>query len=382
VQFAIIWSSYHRGNEIIVRSTSLSSKPTRSGRDPSQKIRLQDIAEMTGVGSATVDRVLNERGNVSALTTEKVLAVARRLKLKRILPASHRRLLRIQVILARPELPLIARMNREFAKLAERVDRSIVIQRTLLKSEAPAFLADHIRSTTCDAVIIYAQEHDAIHASVDELFHRGVPVVTMISDLPNSSRLAYAGTDHYSAGRTAGFFTAQMLQRPGPLIVLCNHFGFQSHLQRTNGFRAALAKYAPRRQIAEILEGGDDSRKSERLLRKAFAAHPDIVGVYNVGAANDAVASAIRATHFDHPPLFIGHEVTFETRPMLLEGLMTVAIDQNPEHQARFAVDVLLHHFGYTDHTWLEVPYRSNIAFRLCSPENVIGAPFAPPFDD
>ena len=94
------------------------------------------------------------------------------------------------------------------------------------------------------------------------------------------------------------------------------------------------------------------------------------------------MANAIRANHFKRPPIFIGHEVTFETRPMLLEGLMTMAIDQNPEHQARFAIDVLLHRFGYTDHTWLEIPYRSNIAFRLCSPENIIGAPFAPPIND
>jgi LacI family transcriptional regulator len=143
-----------------------------------------------------------------------------------------------------------------------------------------------------------------------------------------------------------------------------------------------LAKYAPGREIEKILEGGDDSKKSERLLDKAFAAHPDVAGLYNVGAANDSVANAIRANHFKHPPLFIGHELTFETRPMLLEGLMTMAIDQNPEHQARFAMDVLLHHFGYTDHKWLELPYRSNIAFRLCSPENIIGAPIAHPFND
>jgi len=273
-------------------------------------------------------------------------------------------------------------MGREFAKLAERVDRSIVIQRKVLKSEAPVLVAEQIRATKCDAIVVYAQEHDVIHAAVDEMFHRGVPVVTMISDLPNSSRLAYAGTDHYSSGRTAGFFMAKMLQRPGRLLLLCNHFGFQSHHQRVDGFRDALAKYAPLREIAEIVEGGDDSWKSERLLNKAFEAHPDVVGIYNVGAANDAVANAIRARPAAERPLFIGHEVTFETRPMLQEGLMTLAIDQNPEHQARFAMDVLLHHFGYTDHTWLEVPYRSNIAFRLCSPENIIGAPFAPNFND
>ena len=119
----------------MARGASPSSKRTRSSLDTSRKIRLQDIAELTGVGIATVDRVLNERGNVAPQTAEKVLAVARRLKLKRILPASHRRLLRIQVILARLELPLIGRMNREFAKLAEAGDASAL--QAFLDREVP-----------------------------------------------------------------------------------------------------------------------------------------------------------------------------------------------------------------------------------------------------
>ena len=61
----------------MARGASPSSKRTRSGLDTSHKIRLQDIAELTGVGIATVDRVLNERGNVAPQTAEKVLAVAR-----------------------------------------------------------------------------------------------------------------------------------------------------------------------------------------------------------------------------------------------------------------------------------------------------------------
>jgi hypothetical protein len=48
-----------------------------------------------------------------------------------------------------------------------------------------------------------------------------------------------------------------------------------------------------------------------------------------------------------------------------------LVIDQNPEHQSRFAIDVLLHHFGYTDQTWLAKPYRSNIAFKLHKVENM-----------
>jgi hypothetical protein len=61
---------------------------------------------------------------------------------------------RIEVLLARPELPLIDRMNREFARLSERIDRSVVIQRKVLGSEAPSVLAARIRTTNCDAVVV------------------------------------------------------------------------------------------------------------------------------------------------------------------------------------------------------------------------------------
>jgi LacI family transcriptional regulator len=72
----------------MAKSGSKLPKRLGAGRGLAQKVRLQDIAEMTGVGIATVDRVLNERGSVAPQTAEKVLAMARRLKLKRILPAS------------------------------------------------------------------------------------------------------------------------------------------------------------------------------------------------------------------------------------------------------------------------------------------------------
>ena len=336
-----------------------------------RKNRLQDIAGLAGVGIATVDRVLNERGNVSAGTAERVLQAARRLKLKRILPASHQRLLRIEILLARPELPLIARMNHEFSRQSERIDRSVVIQRTVINNETPRVIASHIEATKCNAVIVYAQDHPFIHAAIESARKRSVPVVTMISDLPQSARLAYAGTDHYAAGRTAGFFMAGMMREPGAIVVLCNHFGFQSHEERVRGFRDALAVYAPLLTIAEIIEGGDDSLKSERLLLKTFRSRRAIAGFYNVGAANDAASVALRSGVLAQKPIFIGHELTHETRPMLRDGIMTLVIDQNPEHQARFAVDVLLHHFGYTEQTWLAAPYRSNVAFRLFSPENI-----------
>ncbi|ENQ0858499.1 helix-turn-helix domain-containing protein, partial [Klebsiella oxytoca] len=51
-----------------------------------KSISLAALAKRIGVGVATVDRVLNERGGVSPETTRRVLQAAREAGLKRILP--------------------------------------------------------------------------------------------------------------------------------------------------------------------------------------------------------------------------------------------------------------------------------------------------------
>ncbi len=55
-----------------------------------KSISLAALAKRIGVGVATVDRVLNERGGVSPETTRRVLQAAREAGLKRILPEERR----------------------------------------------------------------------------------------------------------------------------------------------------------------------------------------------------------------------------------------------------------------------------------------------------
>ncbi|MGV8988717.1 MAG: hypothetical protein ACOH2H_20850 [Cypionkella sp.] len=47
----------------------------------------------------------------------------------------------------------------------------------------------------------------------------------MISDLPGSARLAYAGTDHCKAGRSAGYFLGLMVP-PAPLSFCATIWDF------------------------------------------------------------------------------------------------------------------------------------------------------------
>ncbi|WP_457661266.1 helix-turn-helix domain-containing protein [Sinorhizobium medicae] len=69
------------------------------------KVKLTDIARRAGVGHATVDRVLNERGGVKPDTAKRVLDAARELGLARTLPKLYRNGLRFEVLLGRRDNP-------------------------------------------------------------------------------------------------------------------------------------------------------------------------------------------------------------------------------------------------------------------------------------
>jgi LacI family transcriptional regulator len=337
----------------------------------SSKVTLTDVAMRARVGPATVDRVINERGNVSEATQRRVVEAARELGLRQTLPDSYRRHVRIEVVMARPELPLISRMHQEFIRLARGLSGSVTIHRTILKEETPERLSSALRNTTCDGVVVYAPDHPMINETIAALKERGVHVVTMISDLSKSGRLAHAGLDDYKAGRTAGYLMKNTVRVAGPLLILCNHLGFEGHTKRVKGFTDFLRETSADLKVAAIIEGRDDRDRSEVLLREAFARQKDIVGVYNTGAGNRGVAAAIRADILDRIPVFIGHELTQFTASFLCEKVMSFTIDQAPELQAQFAVEVLLCEFGFKVSKTVSPPYKSPVPIVIYSPENI-----------
>jgi LacI family transcriptional regulator len=338
-------------------------------KSKSRRATLAEVAKRARVGIATVDRVLNERGGVSLKTSAKILAAARELRLKRLLPTPHHRIIRIEVLLTRPETPFFSRMNDEFRRLSAGLDHSIVVQRTHLPDERPETMARAMRQSSADVIIVYTLEHEAIHKAVAANAARGVATITIVSDLPNSKRRAYAGIDHYQAGRTAGYFVGRMTSRVGPVLVLCNHVTFNAHAARIKGFGDYLGGARSGLQITEVLEGEDDEQRSELVVREALRRHPDAVAIYNTGGANQAVAFAIQ--RLTPRPVFIGHELNETSRRLLMDGVMALVIDQNPDQQARLALEIALESVGLEGPPWIAPPRRTAVPFTLYGPENI-----------
>ncbi len=302
--------------------------------------------------------------------TRKVIDAARQLKLTRSLPAAYRRGLRLEVILTRPDLPLFERLNRAFVDAASTLDRSVIVQRSFIDEAKPQLAAERILATRADAVIVYGQELPSVIDAVTSITAGGKPVVTLCSDLPTSPRLAYVGIDHYSAGRTAAYFMTRMARRPGAVIVLTHCLDYRAHAQRIGGFCDWLSEHKADLTVAGILEGRDAPDLSERLLTEALLGRADAIGIYNTSDANLVVSQVLHNTQRTGDVVFIGHELTEQTRRLLVDGTMALTIDQNPERQARAALDVLLARFGYAEA--MRFPESStDVTFSIYGPENV-----------
>jgi LacI family transcriptional regulator len=328
-----------------------------------KRARLQDIAAAAGVGLATVDRVLNERGGVRRATAARVLEAARSLGANRTLPALHTRPLRIDVILSNLHPPFYRRLGAALADVALPLGSLLRIQQTYVDGIA---VARKIRADRADydGIVVVGGDHAEVRAAIGEAAAAGKAVVTLVSDVPSASRLAYVGIDNARAGRTAGYFLGRMLGGRGAVAVVTGDPHNRCQAEREAGFREALGRRFPGLRLAATVVGHEDDRHTFARLSDALADVPAIAGVYNTAGAVVAVADAIRAQH--RPIAYVAHELTPDSRRLLAEGALDLVIDQNPELQARRAIEHLAIRFALLD----KPPDDTPIPFTVHGPEN------------
>ena len=313
------------------------------------KPTVHDIAAAAGVSLATVDRVLNRRPGVSTRTRDKVesavvalgfvrdvaaanLAKGRVYPLTFILPANDNSFMR----------ELERAVNDAMARSpSERTDIRILkvppFDATSLVEVLDGLLAERPAG-----VALVAVDTPEVAAAVDRLVQAGIPVVTLVSDLPTSGRVHYAGIDNLAAGRTAASLLGRFVgDRRGSIAVLAGSMLVRDHRERLDGFCAVMATDFPHIALLEVIEGRDDPARVEHLLTNLFRERSDILGIYSLGAGNRGLVAALGKARFDRQPAVIAHELTGTTRNALNDGLVDAVLNQDPGHEVRSAIRVL-----------------------------------------
>ncbi|GLS17981.1 LacI family transcriptional regulator [Labrys miyagiensis] len=312
--------------------------------------------------------MLNGRGGVRPQTVEKVILAARALGYPREMPEVHRGLIRIEVMLVRPETTFFSRLSQAFERIAATLDPSITLHRTFLDEARPEAIASRIARPPArrSALICAIPDHGAIRAALTQITDAGIPVVQAVSRAP--VRADYVGIDNLAAGRTAALLLARMQPHGGRVVALCHSGIYQVHRERIRGFSEGLARQGRADfRFDAVLFHHDDALAASEALGDALARWPDLVGLYNAGGANASLAAVLRGPGRGRGIFFVGHELTERSAAALREGVMSIVLDQAPEEQARRAVDLALSRLGILTTPVANPPIR----FTTITAENI-----------
>ena len=316
-----------------------------------ERARLQDVAKTAGVSLATVDRVVNRRNGVREKTIRRVEEAMDQLGYR--LDPMARRLARNQTFRFLFILPTGS--NSFMLQLREQVERTAewaasqrgfidILEVDVFDAEALARTLDQL-DPGYHGVATVALDHPRVRVAIDDLAQRGIPVVTVVSDVLHSKRLHYVGVDNPAAGRTAGSLMGRFLKNTsGSIGIIVGSLSLRDHAERQFGFNQVLGHDYPHLKMQAVVEGRDDFELSKNLVKEMIDKTPDLIGIYSAGAGNRGIAQALLDSGKADQIVWIGHELTPHTKRFLLQGTMDAVINQDAGHEARSAARLLLAH--------------------------------------
>ncbi len=322
--------------------------------DQKQKLELvkkptvNDIARVAGVSLATVDRVLNRRPGVRAVTVQKVQKAIDELGYVRDTAAANLARNRVYNFVF-----ILPDAGNEFVKaicdqIAEQSrDQFIERTRVTIKKVAPfepqdiVNILDGVDRLNVDGVAVFGPETPSVRDAVKRVRDKGIPVVALVSDLPSSDRDHFVGIDNVSAGRTAAQLMGRFVHRPGKVLVLTGSRLARDHLERRQGFDLVVAEEFPHLEVVASVEGRDDPDLIYKMMPGIFETYPDLVGIYSSAAGNAGLVQFLSESRISKDLVIIAHELTPLSRDALRRGTFDALISQDSGHLVRSAVRLL-----------------------------------------
>jgi LacI family transcriptional regulator len=187
-----------------------------------------------------------------------------------------------------------------------------------------------------------APETPILRDAVRGLRAKGLPVVALVSDLPNTGRDHFIGIDNRAAGRTAGVLMGRYLGGgPGQVLVLGQSLLARDTIERRRGFDEVMLRDFPGVEALQTLETHGSATALTQIVTEMLANAPAVRGIYAMGGSHRALTQTLAAMGLSGKLTVIGHELTPYARAALESGEMSAVITQNLGHLARSTLRVL-----------------------------------------
>ena len=281
---------------------------------------IKEIAALAGVSRGTVDRVLNDRGAVNPETAEKIRKIAKELDYKPnragLVLAAQKKRLKLGVILFSTGNPffqdVLAGIDEKAEELAN-YNCTVITKKISFGVEAQLQTIDELLAEEVNGIAMTPYNDARIRNRINALYEQGIPVVTLNTDIENSRRLAYVGSNYTRSGATAAGLLQLMTSGTVNIGIVTGSSNILCHTERIAGFMKTLVPYRDRIHVIDTVEIHDDEVESYEKTTALLSEHPEINalffaagGVYGACRSVEALErkGSVRIIAFDLVPKY------------------------------------------------------------------------------
>jgi ribose transport system substrate-binding protein len=189
-------------------------------------------------------------------------------------------------------------------------------------------------------LLIFPGDAATLAPGIDRAVEAGIPVATIIGDVPNSKRYCTLGINGFDAGRVGGEMLAQAIGGKGK--VLLGTFPAPNVLDRVEGYKAIFKEKYPEITVVDVVNDKADPSYAPTAYAQALQAHPDVVGIGGTdGDSGKGAAIAVRDAGRTGKVKIVAMDRNDDMLPFIEDGTIWGSVAQKSYAEAYIAMHFL-----------------------------------------
>jgi LacI family transcriptional regulator len=307
---------------------------------------IKEIAEAVGVSIGTVDRALHSRPGISEATRARIMKAAAALGYRPNLAARHLKLGRqrqISVHLPQEIASYFDAMRQGIQQAAAQLQPPLQVEfhsfPRMGQGEIESLQA--VLDQSCDGIIIAPGAPTRIAPLIRQATQRGIPVVCVATDAPDSDRLAVVSSDPFTSGAIVAELLSRMDKGSRQAAIITGDLATVDHSEKVRGFRSMMADLGSALTLAEVAEAHDDPREAYRQTCDLLARRPKLSSIYVSTSNSLPVIEALEERGRTREVSVIVTDLFPELVPLMRAGKVFATLYQRPLTQGRLAFEAM-----------------------------------------